>query len=181
MSYISDNLIPNEQVLYRTRLHGKIFVPAVLLLLLCIPVIVLAIDGGVSPYLSLSLLVAPFVAFVSAYLTWYFSELGVTDKRVLIKMGIVGRHTLETVLAKVENIGWSRACGGGCSVMGRSMSRVRGRPRRCSQAWMRHWNFANRLKRLPWRLKNGVQVRVRYHNRAGRQSYALSCEIESLP
>ena len=34
MSYISDNLIPNEQVLYRTRLHWKIFVPTVLLLLL---------------------------------------------------------------------------------------------------------------------------------------------------
>ena len=53
MSYISDNLIPNEQVLYRTRLHWKIFVPAVLLLLLCISVIVVAIDGGLNPYLSL--------------------------------------------------------------------------------------------------------------------------------
>jgi hypothetical protein len=54
MSYISDNLIPNEQVLYRTRLHWKIFVPAVLLLLLCLPVIVVAIDGGLNPYLSLA-------------------------------------------------------------------------------------------------------------------------------
>lgn len=49
MSYISDNLIPNEQVLYQTRLHWKIFVPAVLLLLLCVPVIVVAIDGALNP------------------------------------------------------------------------------------------------------------------------------------
>ena len=116
MSYISGNLIPNEQVLCRTRLHGKIFVPAVLVLLFCVPVIVLAIDGGVSPYLSLSLLAAPFVVFVPAHLPWHFSEFGVTDKGVLIKMGIVGRHTLEALLAKVENIGvaqrlWGRLFG----------------------------------------------------------------------
>jgi uncharacterized membrane protein YdbT with pleckstrin-like domain len=118
MSYISDNLIPNEQVLYRTRLHWKIFVPAVLLLLLCVPVIVVAIDGGLNPYLSLSLLVVPLVAFLSAYLTWLLSEFGVTDKCGLIKTGIVGRHTLETLLTKVENIGveqslWGRLFGYG--------------------------------------------------------------------
>ena len=104
MSYISDNLIPNEQVLYRTRLHWKIFVPAVLLLFLCVPVIVVAIDGGLNPYLSLSLLVVPLFALLSAYLTWQFSEFGVADKCVLIKTGIVGRHTFETLLTKVENI-----------------------------------------------------------------------------
>lgn len=118
MSYISANLIPNERILYRTSLHWKIFVPAVLLLLLCVPVIVVAIDGGLNPYLSLSVQVVPFVAFLSAFLTWHFSEFGVTDKRVLIKTGIVGRHTLETLLTKVENIGveqsvWGRLFGFG--------------------------------------------------------------------
>ena len=105
MSYISDNLIQNEQILYRTRLHWKVFVPAGLLLLLIAPVIVVAIDGGVNPYLSLSLLVVPICAFLSAYMTWHFYEFGVTDKRVLIKTGIVGRHTLETLFTKMENIG----------------------------------------------------------------------------
>lgn len=47
----------------------------------------------------------PLVAFLSAYLARHFSEFGVTDKRVLIKTRIVGRHTLETLLTKVENIG----------------------------------------------------------------------------
>lgn len=54
----------------------------------------------------------------TAFLTWHFSEFGVTDKRVLIKTGIVGRHTLETLLTKVENIGveqsvWGRLFGFG--------------------------------------------------------------------
>ena len=76
MSDISDNLIPNEQVLYRTRLHWKIFVPAVLLLLLCVPVIVVAMDGGLNSYLSLILLVVPLVAFLSAYLRGVSLSLG---------------------------------------------------------------------------------------------------------
>ena len=90
MSYSSDNLIPNERVLYRTRLHWKIFVPAVLLLLLllCVPVIVMAIDGGLNPYLSLSLLVVPLLAVLSAYLTWQISEFVVADKRVISKQGL---------------------------------------------------------------------------------------------
>ena len=119
MSYISANLIPNERILDPTSLHWKIFVPAVLLLLLlCVPVIVVAIDGGLNPYLSLSILVVPLVAFLSAFLRWHFSEFAVTDKRVPIKTGIVGRHTLETLLTKVENIGveqsvWGRLFGFG--------------------------------------------------------------------
>jgi len=34
-----------------------------------------------------------------------FNPEPVTDKRVMIKTGIVSRHTLETILTKVENIG----------------------------------------------------------------------------
>ena len=118
MSYISDNMIPNERILYRTRLHWKIFVPAVLLVLLCIPVIMVALDGGLNPYLCLSLLLVPLIVFLAALLTWHFSEFGVTDKRVLIKTGILSRHTLETLLTKVENIGveqslWGRLFGYG--------------------------------------------------------------------
>jgi uncharacterized membrane protein YdbT with pleckstrin-like domain len=39
-----------------------------------------------------------------AYLRYRCSEFAVTDKRVLIKTGIIQRHTLETLLSKVENI-----------------------------------------------------------------------------
>ena len=50
--------------------------PAVLLLLLCVPMIVVAIDGGLNPYLSLNLLVVPLVAFLSAYLRGTSLSLG---------------------------------------------------------------------------------------------------------
>ena len=60
---------------------------------------------GVDPYLSLLILVIPLGVLFHGYLTWRCSEFAVTDKRVLIKTGIVSRHTLETILTKIENIG----------------------------------------------------------------------------
>jgi len=104
MSLYLWQLDPERTSAVPDQVAGEDLVPAVLVLLFCVPVIVLAIDGGVSPYLSLSLLAAPFVVFVPVHFPWHFSEFGVTDKGFLIKMGIVGRHTLEALLAKVENI-----------------------------------------------------------------------------
>ena len=105
MSYIDDNLISGEQVVFRTHLHWKVFVLPMLIFLITIAVIAAAIYYGFSPYLPLLILIIPLVALSSAYLTWRCSEFAVTDKRVLIKTGILSRHTLETLLTKVENIG----------------------------------------------------------------------------
>lgn len=105
MGYIDDNLIAGERVLFRARLHWKVFVPPALLFLGGIALVVLAVNEGVPFGFSLLVFLIPLGFFLPAYLTWHCSEFGVTDKRVLIKTGIVSRHTLETLLTKVENIG----------------------------------------------------------------------------
>jgi len=105
MSYIDDNLISGERVLFRTHLHWKVFILPVFLCLAGIALMAVAMYQGIDPYLSLLILIIPVVAFFSAYLRWRCSEFAVTDKRVLIKTGFVSRHTLETLLTKVENIG----------------------------------------------------------------------------
>ena len=105
MGYIDDNLIPGERVLFRARLHWKLFVLPVLLFLTGIALVVLAVNEDVPFGYSLLVFLIPLGFFLQAYLTWRCSEFGVTDKRVLIKTGIVSRHTLETLLTKVENIG----------------------------------------------------------------------------
>jgi uncharacterized membrane protein YdbT with pleckstrin-like domain len=105
MGYIDDNLLPGEKVVFRTHLHWKLFIAPVLLLLFCLGIVAVAINQGFDPYLSLVVLVIPLGALLSTYLKWLCSEFAVSDKRVLIKTGIVGRHTLETLLTKVENIG----------------------------------------------------------------------------
>ena len=105
MSYIDNNLLSGETVFFRTHLHWKVFVLPVLLFLAGLALMAGAIYQGLDPYLSFLILVIPLGVLFHSYLAWRCSEFAVTDKRVLIKTGIVSRHTLETILTKVENIG----------------------------------------------------------------------------
>jgi uncharacterized membrane protein YdbT with pleckstrin-like domain len=41
---------------------------------------------------------------VCAYLKYRSSEFGITNKRVLVKVGILGRRSIEILLSKVEGI-----------------------------------------------------------------------------
>lgn len=103
MGYIENNLLSGEKIFFRTHLHWKLFLlPA---FLAGIAFTAGGIYQGFDPYLSLLILVIPLGVAFHSYLTWRCCEFAVTDKRVMIKTGIVSRHTLETILTKVENIG----------------------------------------------------------------------------
>jgi len=83
MGYVEQSLMTVENVRYRARLHWSIFVgPA----LLCLVVI------GIVP------LIARLVRRAT-------SEFAVTNRRVIIKTGLIERKTLELNLSKVESIG----------------------------------------------------------------------------
>ena len=107
MGYVDNNLMTDEQVIYRTRLHHVV---------LFWPVVTLAIGSllyrwepsGASRFVTFVGIVATVVMFLR-YVT---SEFAVTDKRVIMKVGWIRRHTLETLLAKVENIGVDRSITG---------------------------------------------------------------------
>jgi uncharacterized membrane protein YdbT with pleckstrin-like domain len=105
MGYVDNNLLSGEKIFFRTHLHWKVFLPPALLFLITIAFTAGAIYQGFDPQLSLLMLVIPLGVLFHSYLTWRCSEFAVTDKRVLIKTGIVSRHTLETILTKIENIG----------------------------------------------------------------------------
>jgi uncharacterized membrane protein YdbT with pleckstrin-like domain len=105
MGYVDDNLLAGEKIFFRTHLHWKVFLSPVFLVLAGIAFTAGTLYQGFDPYLSLLILVIPIGVLLYSYLTWRCSEFAVTDKRVLIKTGIVSRHTLETILTKVENIG----------------------------------------------------------------------------
>ena len=77
MGYVESNLMAGEQVTHRTRLHWTIFVSLKALL---------------------TLFISPLVARAT-------SEFAVTNRRVIIKVGLVSRRTVELNLEKVESIG----------------------------------------------------------------------------
>ncbi len=77
MGYVEESLGAGERVTYRTKLHWTVFVSLKALL---------------------TLFIAPLVARAT-------SEFAVTNRRVIIKVGLVSRRTVELKLDKVESIG----------------------------------------------------------------------------
>jgi uncharacterized membrane protein YdbT with pleckstrin-like domain len=101
MSYVRDNLLPNEQVTYWAKLHWVVYAFPFTMFVVAISVVALGggwIAGAVVAGIALILFVPPWIRSVS-------SEFAVTNKRVLIKVGLVRRHSLELLLQKVEGIG----------------------------------------------------------------------------
>ena len=62
---------------------------------------------------------------LSAVIERRTSEFAVTNKRVLIKTGLIRRHSLETLLSKIEDIGLVRAFSVAYWVSAQSSSAVR--------------------------------------------------------
>lgn len=109
MSFIDNNLLANEVVIYRARLHWTIFLNACLYLclsiLICIFNLVNTEPSPVLWYLSLLALLLALISATSNLIRYKTSEFAITNKRVLIKVGFIRRHSLEVLLHKVEGIG----------------------------------------------------------------------------
>jgi len=114
MGYINQNLLPGEEVKYRAKLHWIIYVGPVvvglfsLILLLSSAAFHGSTDSsaaGVPMILGVVLLIVAALLFLVRWIRVKTSEFGVTNKRVIIKIGLIQRHTLELLLTQVETIG----------------------------------------------------------------------------
>jgi uncharacterized membrane protein YdbT with pleckstrin-like domain len=108
MGYVDQNLMPGEEVLYRAKLHWGIFVGPVTLGLLGLALLAASFAMGqilAVTVLGVLTLVVASIFFLSRWITSRTSEFAITNKRVIIKVGLIRRHTLELLLSKVESIG----------------------------------------------------------------------------
>ena len=83
--YVESNLVKDEQVVYETNYHWIIFVS----------------------------LKAIFTLFIAPLIMRMTSEFAITNKRVIIKVGLIRRTTLEMNLQKIETVNVNQ------SIMGR--------------------------------------------------------------
>lgn len=99
MSYIDDHLLTGERVVHRTALHWYVFVPSALALGFALILFLadLPTGGGV-------LLFTAFALGLWALAKKASSEFAVTDRRVIVKEGIVTTRSIELNLEKVEGI-----------------------------------------------------------------------------
>jgi uncharacterized membrane protein YdbT with pleckstrin-like domain len=110
MKYVTRVLQPGESVVYTTRLHPLIFLPAVLWLGLAVLCLVGALMTD-QPEFRIGFLAGAAILGLLAFLSWAraairraTTELAVTDRRVIYKTGLLARHTLEMNRGKVESV-----------------------------------------------------------------------------
>jgi membrane protein YdbS with pleckstrin-like domain len=117
MSYIEKNLIPGEKLVFQTGLHWTVLVWPVFL------AIVLA-GGAIACLLQkeraflfagIFLFAVAAIVVLAAMIKRNAVEIGVTDRRVMIKTGMANRRSLEIMLPKVESVGIEE------SMMGRAL------------------------------------------------------------
>ncbi len=109
MSYLQKVLLPGEQVIYETGLHWLVFGWAILVLLVSLGLAIgaLSVSGGEGPILLLAagaVAAAGLVLLLAAALRRAGTELAVTDQRVVLKRGLIARHTIEMNRSKVESV-----------------------------------------------------------------------------
>jgi uncharacterized membrane protein YdbT with pleckstrin-like domain len=104
MSYIDSNLLAGEQVVYRTRLHWLVFLTPVL----CVAVVLLPIawflaNGAWSRFAWIPLVLGLLVLLVT-FIKRQSSDFAVTNKRVMMKVGVFSTRSVELLLNKIEAI-----------------------------------------------------------------------------
>lgn len=103
MSYIDNHLLPGEVVSYRTRLHWNIFVIPVLVSLAMAALALWAISAE-RRVLAIPPVAIALILLAAAWLRRRSSEFAVTNKRVIIKLGVVTTRSMELLLPKIEGI-----------------------------------------------------------------------------
>ncbi len=134
MSYLTSTLIPGESIVYQTRLHW-----IVMLANLVTALVLFAIGGILLWYLqthpgfdrstvlgmqitSAALMACGLIALLAGGVRRNATEMAVTNRRVVVKTGLVRRKTIEMLLNKVESIEvrestWGRILGFGAIIV----------------------------------------------------------------
>lgn len=104
MSYIDGNLLGGERVVFRTRLHWKLLVGPLLFALVTVLAIPLLVSQGIWHNLVLIAPGAGLLAVLVAIIRRQSSDFAVTNKRVMMKVGVFSTRSVEILLGKIEAI-----------------------------------------------------------------------------
>lgn len=105
MSYIKSNLQPSEEIKYVAKLHFFLFVQPIVLLL--IGAFLASSPKEISTmthYTGLLILFFGLVSLVQRLFVKIGSSYAVTNKRVILKTGVISRKAVDLVLAKCEGL-----------------------------------------------------------------------------
>jgi uncharacterized membrane protein YdbT with pleckstrin-like domain len=108
VGYVERHLLPNEHVVYKTRLHWVLYVKPALVIAVGAVLAVLLRKVQDPPWLWMigaAVAVVGLVWGLVHYVELMTSEFAVTNTRLILKIGLISRYTTELLLSKVETIG----------------------------------------------------------------------------
>ena len=111
MRYVRRVLQSGETIVYTTKLHWRVYIQAILLVIACIIIAGAAVATNDNQGISLAFGIAAVIfallalsAGLRAFIRRATTELAVTDHRVIYKSGLLSRHTIEMNRDKVESV-----------------------------------------------------------------------------
>lgn len=101
MSYVDQNLLPNERVIQRAELHPAAFVvPAIPL----VAGVLMMLNGGFGAMIGGLLALIGLFRIVPVVLAHFTHEMALTNMRIIGKSGLLGNDSLDVVLPAVSGI-----------------------------------------------------------------------------
>jgi hypothetical protein len=108
MSYVDSNLTPGEKVIYKANIHWFVFLPGIFFtigaILIFFTSAIAGEQGSDTAPVGVILFFLGVFSLLRAYITKISTELAVTSKRVIAKVGLIRRSTIELNHAKVESL-----------------------------------------------------------------------------
>jgi uncharacterized membrane protein YdbT with pleckstrin-like domain len=133
VGYIEKNLVPGEQIIYKTSYHWIVMIGSLIISLLCDAGGIYLIYYGTTmknnrdalngyTIAGIVVVILGLIVLMQGIIRKNSTEVAVTNKRVLIKTGIASRRSVEVLLSKVESIGveepmWGRMLGYGTVIV----------------------------------------------------------------
>lgn len=115
MGYVEDNLVSDESVVYRAYLHWvAVLVPVLVGGALIVAAIALMAGFRTANWVFTGLVVLAMggIFLANGFLRRRMAEFAVTNRRVIMKAGLVHRRTVELFLNKIESVGVDQTVSG---------------------------------------------------------------------
>jgi uncharacterized membrane protein YdbT with pleckstrin-like domain len=108
-SFIENNLIPGEKIVYRAIVAWYIYIETFLWLVITGVLVVFGSVGLNINHRFLSIIAGVMLvivvrSFLTAFIHQYSTEMAITDRRIIAKFGLIRRDVIELPLERVESV-----------------------------------------------------------------------------